>query len=271
MNLDIVPSVSIENLLGQRDAIVVRLRAIHDTLNEAQTLAGVALGEAPYNLNLVIYGGRHTVDTESGIQELIKLVDAKFWGFLLDKSGLRTFLDAGAREKWDRGIRENNVPALTYENITATFKHLYQTRGDMFERGVVEVFRSLSWDYKTNSPRMFGKRIILTHAVEVWKHGGETHGPSHSGANKLDDLVRVFSVLDNHPEPDHRDGVWYTLNNLKWMAHRGGSNNADLKFFHIRGYKNSNAHVTFRRLDLVDKLNQILAKHYPNALPPEES
>lgn len=38
--------------------------------------------------------------------------------------------------------------------------------------------------------------------------------------------------------------------------------------FEIKGFLNGNAHITFLRPDLVDRMNQILAKHYPNALPP---
>ena len=35
----------------------------------------------------------------------------------------------------------------------------------------------------------------------------------------------------------------------------------------FRVFKNGNAAITFTRLDLVEKLNKIIAKHYPNALP----
>ncbi|WP_230080493.1 DUF4942 domain-containing protein, partial [Burkholderia pseudomallei] len=58
-------------------------------------------------------------------------------------------------------IAEGDVPELTAANIEATFTQLYGARGDMFERGVLECFRQLSWNYKSNEPFRFGRRIIL--------------------------------------------------------------------------------------------------------------
>ncbi len=70
----------------------------------------------------------------------------------------------------------------------------------MFERGVLQCFRRLSWDYKTNQPFKFGKRVIVT--------GLMTGGYAGSRAtNELDDLMRVFHVLDGQPEADHRNGM----------------------------------------------------------------
>lgn len=54
------------------------------------------------------------------------------------------------------------MPALTRGNIEATFIALHQSRAEMFERGVIEIYRSLSWRYRTNTPIRFGKRIIVS-------------------------------------------------------------------------------------------------------------
>jgi hypothetical protein len=35
----------------------------------------------------------------------------------------------------------------------------------------------------------------------------------------------------------------------------------------VRLYRNGNGHVGFKRLDLIDSMNRIIARHYPNALP----
>ncbi len=109
-------------------------------------------------------------------------------------------MDATARDTWAKQIAEGEVPELTAANIEATFGQLYEARGDMFERGVLQCFRRLSWDYKTNQPFKFGKRVIVT--------GLMTGGYAGSRAtNELDDLMRVFHVLDGQPEADHRNGM----------------------------------------------------------------
>src|SRR5262249_1168247 len=154
---------------------------------------------------------------------------------LFSKSGIRTFMDATARQTWDDAIEKQDVPALTIENVTATFAAMYGQRREMFERGVVAVFRSLSWDYKTNNPVKCGKRIVLRYIIR--SRGWYV---STSGCDKLGDLVRVFRVLDAKPEPDHRASTWRTLHDLRWPEQQ---QLADLDYFTIRGFKNGNGHL----------------------------
>lgn len=104
---------------------------------------------------------------------------------------------------------------------------------------------------------MFGKRIILSY-FSSYGH------PTSRSADRLDDLLRVFHVLDGKPEADHRQGVYYMASE----AHRQGHSFAENGYLAMKWYKKGSAHITFKRLDLVEQLNRILAKHYPNALPP---
>lgn len=83
------------------------------------------------------------------------MIDSRGWNYLRSESGLRTFIDAQAREQWRKQLVNGDVPELTAANIEATFTQLYGVRGDMFERGVIECFRRLSWDYRTNQPFRF--------------------------------------------------------------------------------------------------------------------
>ncbi len=128
----------------------------------------------------------------------------------------------------------------------------------MFERGVIACFRSLAWCYKTNLPQKFGKRIVVTYL---------TGSASYTRCNELDDLVRVFSVLDGRPEPDYRGGINSKLSAAGLNGWTAKAGIVDTEYLTIRTFKNHNGHVTFKRLDLVEKMNRIIAKHYPGALP----
>ena len=264
---ELVPSVSIAALVLRRDGIVERLRQAHVALVEAEQLAEALFGDEMRGHRMSVLTSDHqSFTSDRGIEYMTKEVDGRAWSYLLRVSGLQTFMDAKARDEWNKAIERNDVPPLTTDNIHATFSALHQGRGEMFERGVVAVFRSLSWDYKTNNPVMFGKRIILRNVVDVWAGGG-CFGPSHHGANKLDDLVRVLSVLDGKPEPDYRSACYRRLTEIQWM--RGsGPNFATLDYFTLKGFKNGNGHLTFTRPELVDKMNAIVARHFPGALPP---
>lgn len=267
---DLVPSLSIDNLIAQRDAMVERLRKAAELVAEVDTLSQAAFGNDDAMPSLECR--RSHAAFPGGVDELVKRVDAAGWDFLMNKSGLRTFMDAQARAQWQKDVYERKVPALTRENIEATFSELFAARREMFERGVVECFRKLSWDYKTNNPVMFGKRIILRYVLDTWGTGRGRYisGPSQTGCDRLDDLIRVMSVVDGKPEPDHRQGAYQTLHQV---FHIGGPALPDdavvlADLLSIRCYRNGNGHVTFLRPELVDKLNAIVAKHFPSALPP---
>lgn len=262
--MELVKSVSIENMVNQRVAVIERLDAARGLIEEARKIAGMANIGFPeiaidrgYRRSAARFGNADDVD-----KAIRQSVDASAWKYLMEESGLRTFMDAEARGKWDKQIYEGEVPELTLETVAATFKGLYDARGDMFERGVIECFRSLSWVYKTNLPQMFGKRIVMTYL-----HSGGYCG-SYSKCDKLDDLIRVMSVLDGKPEPDHRQGARSQIDAaLNATRGQGYPKFVESDYVSVKLFKNGNGHVTFKRPDLVRKLNAIIAKHYPGALP----
>ncbi len=271
----VVKSVSIDNMLNQRAAVLQRVERALSMLREAQRIAAAAnigfprlkIDENPYSLRVGLLDDDRAVEA---MTEISKVVDRFAWQHLMNESGLRTFMDAKAREDWGRAINNNDFPEFTFPNISATFRMLHGSRIDMFERGVIAVFKYLSWDYKTNSPFAFGKRIVMrgirgqvTRSGHKWGCAKNFGYVNHRRTDGLDDLIRVFSVLDGKPEPDHRNGMWCQISD----ADHRKEDFYDGPYFHLRWFLNGNGHLTFKRPDLVDKMNRILAKHYPGALP----
>ncbi|CAJ0718573.1 hypothetical protein LMG7143_04452 [Ralstonia thomasii] len=262
MTTDLVKSVSIENMVGQRQAVVERLQQACDLLKEAERIAVTGHLGFP---RIVIEGGHFIrggtsltgfgAGKKDAMAEMSKVIDAEAWRYLLSESGLRSLMDATARDKWNKAITEGDFPELTAVNVKATFNALHEARGDMFERGVIESFRRLSWEYKTNLPALFGKRII----VHLFSKGCI----NHRVPDELDDLMRVFHVMDCKPEADHRDGIYYLVSHA-WRARESQAEN---EYLALKWFKKGTAHVVFKRTDLVEKMNRIIAKHYPDALP----
>lgn len=288
---DLVPSVSVENMVNQRAAVLERIGQAVTLLNEAAGIAAAGHIGMPRFLVATGYGRHHNTELEvvnarfwpgrdgsthdtsarerADVDKAIRIgVDAAAWQYLMHESGLRTLMDADARTKWDEAIRAGDVPELTAANVRSTFGMLHDSRAEMFERGVIACFKALSWQHKTNLPQKFGKRIVLTYlrgsvTGGKWGSGGSLGHPNYDRCSRLDDLTRVLSVLDGKPEPDHRQG-WYGRMN---QCAKVGDPDAEDAYLSIKSFRNGNGHVTFRRLDLVERMNQILAKHYPNALP----
>lgn len=266
----IIPSLSIEALLARRDAAVRCLERIRDTVAEyAEIGQALTLGvgydhpTAQYKWREPLDGnrsdGKPAVTHKEWFERSKKAVDAALWEHLLALSGMRTFMDAQAKAEWAEVIEKLSTPELTADIVHETFRALRERRGEFFERGVVKLFRKLSWDYKTNKPQRFGKRIILKWVVDSLGFAGQTT------CEALDDLNRAFHLLDKQPEPDHRRGAYHALSSSLNRGPREWST----PYLHVRTFKNGNGHVTFLRAELVEELNRILHKHHPNALPPD--
>lgn len=267
-----VKSVSVENMVRMRAAVMDRFDQAIALLREAESIAETAnIGNPRLEIATNGRGRTGTPITATEARAVIQgEVDRVAWAYLMDESGLRTFMDAEARGKWTGQLYDGkDIPELTAENVQATFGTMYNARGEMFERGVIGCFKRLSWDYKTNNPFRFGKRLVMRAVVDVRKwHDGRTGRSGlfvHTGyqrMNELDDLSRVFHVLDGKPEPDHRSGTDHAVSD----AIKANLWECETPYFSIRWFKNGNGHLTFKRPELVDSLNSIVAKHYPGAL-----
>lgn len=77
-------------------------------------------------------------------------------------------------------------------------------------RGAINVFNALSWDYKTNNPCCFGKKIIVNNLVSYnqWEF---TLNHSYR-RDQLADMERVLRLLDGKPLPDNRCDIATRLN-----------------------------------------------------------
>jgi hypothetical protein len=196
---ELIPSVSIANLLQQREAVMTLFREALDKLEQAHALAtaarlgfpdlSMARGWRGHGLRMTgEFANRTTL-----LETFQACVDAGGWTTLLQDSGMRSVMSASKRKEVDEQIGAEKVPEFTREAIRATFATLHDSRVDMFEQGVIECFRRLSWDYKTNLPQKFGKRIVMTYLT--------SYGSANmQQTDHLDDLLRVFHLCDGKPE-----------------------------------------------------------------------
>lgn len=266
----LVKSISIENLLQKRAVVLAEVARACAMLRNASAVAAAAgLGFPRFRVDEHRYDRGNLTDiTDTEIENVTaRIMDRAAWQHLLEESGLRTFMDAKARQQWNEAIDKGTFPDLTRENIAATFAQMHDTRAAMFERGVCEIFRALSWHYKTNRPFKFGKRLVLRgmrSQVSGGKWGFRSLGwPNDNTCSKLDDLERAFHVVEGVPEPDHREG---------WRSRLKYGDTLDTPipestYMTVRSFRNGNGHLTFKRPDLVEQLNRIIAKHHPDALP----
>lgn len=231
-------------MLRMRTAAIERIEEAIRLIREANDIARAGhLGQLDARLYLS-YGHLCPFGADDVMRHAMRQIDAVAWQHLMNESGLRTFLDATARGEWDRQIEKGEIPAFTLENTAATFERLHDAREEMFERGVIECFRRLSWDYKTNQPFKFGRRLILERLFQTYGSGRNRRLSLHPlTTDQLDDLVRVFSVLSGRLEPDHRQGVYALLH----QAQHNGCTEWEGEYFAIRWFLKGTGHLTFKR------------------------
>ena len=169
------------------------------------------------------------------------------------------------RDEWNSQLMSDTCPEITLDNVLATFRHLNASKMQTFEQGLIDVYRKLSWDYRTNNPCRLGKRIIIENLLYRWSNGRVTL--DCSGREALDDLVRPFYLLEGRNVPDFRSSI-----GAQYGEFIGNGDNVgkllEGEYFTVRGYQKGTVHIVFKRPDLVEKLNDIIARHYPGSLPP---
>ncbi|MGC6031521.1 DUF4942 domain-containing protein [Enterobacter kobei] len=264
-HIDVICSTSIERIVTGRNTALAQIETLIQQLDDISTLTGsIGGGKAnEWGVRQYRYDCWLMEKPETAMKAITRNIDRGIWRELMQQSGMLSLMDAQARDEWHSGLEKEDIPAVSEANILSTFEQLHLNKGEVFERGVINVFKGLSWDYKTNSPCKFGAKIIVTGLVKYDRWGfGLNWGWQR---DRLADLERMLMLLDGKPVPDNRADVTRRLGDH--IHENRHSNRYEDEMFAIKYFQKGTAHITFKRPELVDKLNDIIARHYPGALP----
>ncbi|KAF6706003.1 DUF4942 domain-containing protein [Enterobacter hormaechei] len=262
---DVICSTSIERIVSGRNAALAQIEVLMQQLDDVSTLTRSIGGKTAMDWAMkqdFRCGCWLMEKRETAMKAITRNLDRGIWRDLMKKSGMLSIMDAQARDQRYNSLEKEDIPAVSEENILSTFEQLHLNKGEVFERGVINVFKGLSWDFKTNSPCKFGTKIIVTGLVKCDRWGfGLNWGWQR---DRLADLERMLMLLDGKPVPDNRADVARRLgDHIHTNRH---SNRYEDEMFAIKYFQKGTAHITFKRPELVDKLNDIIARHDPGAL-----
>lgn len=268
----VIPSLPVERIVAHRNRGVTAFLEAIERLREAQKMLFEAAGRGWISGMTEIIERSLSADRSATREAALKrsvccYADRDIWTRLMNDTGMFTLMSEAQRKEWEAQLYSADCPEITLDNVIATFRQLNASKGATFEQGVIDVFRNLSWDYKTHNPCLLGKRIIIDGVLD--NHRGLYFSVRTYAQNRIDDLARPFWILDGKNVPDNRisEGA-----NLSAFISQGGAASVGevfvCEYFTIRTYKKGSAHITFTRPDLVEKVNDIIARHYPGALPP---
>ncbi|EJM4069800.1 DUF4942 domain-containing protein [Salmonella enterica] len=258
-------STSIERIVTGRNAALAQIEVLMQQLGDVSTLTRSIGGKTALDWAMkqdFRCGCWLMEKRETAMKAITRNIDREIWRDLMKKSGMLSLMDAQARDQWYRNLEGNDIPTISEANILSTFEQLHQSKDEVFERGVINVFKSLSWNYKSNSPCKFGAKIIVNGLVKYDRWGYSLNWGWQR--DRLADLERMLMLLDGKPVPDNRADVTRRLGDH--IHENRGSNSYEDGMFKIKYFKKGTAHITFKRPELVDRLNDIIARHYPGML-----
>lgn len=190
-------------------------------------------------------------------------VDRAMWQSLLTLTGMGSLMDAKARSDFESTLA-SEPPEITSDNVRATFRQMKADAARIFRRGVVNVFKELSREYRSHDGFKIGHRIIMGYILSEC-------GSFHHGARRdeLIDADRIMHVLDGHKI---HEGWSSPLAAAIESGARGNFStglqpgSADTEYWHIKWFKNRNAHLYPKRKDLLRRVNRLIADHFGDAV-----
>jgi len=224
------------------------------------------------------YNAVRLPDRDQYLRVARRLTAINLWAYVIERTELERLMDAEAKEQLrqqmayvpekvdSRGQLINaeeiakGLPEPTVENIVATIEQYAANASTIFKRGIANAFSRLDRRFRSHDGFKVGSRIILTHAFDDW--GRLRWGRIR---DTLVDVERVFAVLDGKDDATFTSAL-YALDAQRRGSFAPRQTTLETEYFLIRGFKNGNAHLWFRRDDLVEKVNKLLAEWYGEAI-----
>lgn len=248
---DLALPTTLDDLLQARDDAFRHIADARRSLEMASKLL------AQHGRHLMPYGARLPGEEAEVRGEL----DDKMWRRAFDLTGFKQLMDAEAVAHFEKSLSPN-PPEFTEANIRATFIDLRLRSTEMFRRGVFNVFRYLSKAYRTNASEPFriGRKVIMGYMVgPSTRYLSVKHGKS---SDKLNDIDRVFQTLDGKKFKPR------TLESAMNAAFEQGEV-FENEYYRAKAFMNGNMHLEFKRLDLLDKVNEEIAAFYAEGALPD--
>jgi len=274
----LVPHNAITEMCSYRNASLARMRAAAEQFHAAAGLAAEALDLAnsahgmsafvlrDYSKDTHYKALLHTLDPKASIEAYRKQLDARMWIHALDLTGMRDLMDRTAREQLDADLCAS-VPEFNEEAARQVLGDLLGDAKLIFQRGLARAFTDLDRRFKSHNGFTIGSRIIITHVFNEW---GSFNYHGHT-RETLGDVERAFAILDGKvPDPG---ALVKAMEASRTGRMERQQSYVETPYFRVRCFQNGNAHLWFRRDDLVDKANQLLADYYGEVLPdaPDEA
>lgn len=190
--------------------------------------------QTAYKMNSLtsIFGGAeigfscHIDNGKTSRAKYKKSLQKSAWKYIFSKLNLNHLLTSKLREEINKFVETQEQVPFTERNIYHLLDMVYQTRGQMMDKVVIEVFEELTKHYhenrynvegwKTNSHYMLNEKFIIPSMTEKGWHG-EMNVKYGSNTQKTDDLNKALCYLTGAKYNDQE--TLYDFCRSKWVAY----------------------------------------------------
>lgn len=245
-------------VLARRLTIAETVRAYEEGVREVKA-AHALLDAASARLNetFVMAGSGGITISGDNRERIFNEIRRDAWRLLIDRCEVRRMMSVARRTELDRQLDRGELPEITEQSVAELIGGFQQNLVKMLEEAVEEVFdwlRPRSSEYKTNSELEVGRKVVLKHVVEPWNPRSCWAWYIHPRRDaELTALENVFSALDGKGQI--LKTPWCALTTA--VRTQGFDGCGTSTYYDFRVFKNGNAHLTFKRLDLLARFNAI--------------
>lgn len=202
------------------------------------------------------------------------------WGALIQKLGIRKLMSSKRQRELDDALSGHGggpsyrsgweqsevqtLPEIDEDTIYSVLSGMVQSADEFMAEAVAEEYdfwkpsKSCA-PYKRNSEFRLQAKIIRPWMVERGYGKGKYHA-HYDRQSHVTALDNIFHQLDGKGIPTGYNGP------LLDAIHESETGQGETEYFRFKCHKNHNLHLEFKRLDLLEKFNQIAGR---NRLPNE--
>jgi hypothetical protein len=195
---------------------------------------------------------------KSDKEKALKNLRVSAWKAIVDQMGLHKFMSMKREKAFEENCEKGDLPPVTDVEVFSFLQDMLNNAHEIALESVQELYAWLrpgarSHDpYKTNQQNArwkLGKKIILASILNI-HYGGKFWVNVYREEN-VRQLDRIFHLLDGSGVMEgYRSPLVDAINTCTTS-----DNAAETDYFSFRCFQNGNLHLTFKRLDLVERLN----------------
>jgi hypothetical protein len=256
-----------------------RIRILLNELGERTSQLKEKFFDSGYHFGVSLgHGGdNHISPNAEGINKIIDGMKREAWQAIINKLEIRRLMSSARQKEMDEqlsGQRRYNghgdkpippVPDITPESILSVLNGFISESDNFLAEAIREEYdawkphKGWSDNFKTNAKFgeggfVLGRKIIKGWMVER-NYSGKGYSPRYQNRGHIQSLDNIFHLLDG------KGFVKGNYGPLEQALRDSENGVGETEYFKFKAFKNGNLHLEFKRIDLLDRFNQIAGQN----------